>query len=323
MPSPNALPLDPRRAEYTARFNRALDYIQAHLAEPMDLDTLAGVACFSPYHFHRLFHGWMGETIHDFIFRLRVERAASQLIHNPRKSITEIGLDCGFSSSSTFARAFKAFHGVSASEWRRHGGHPNRKIRKTDRKACEAQEASGCASWEQAGGFGPFREHLMTIPMQVHVKHLPPMHVAYLRHVGPYVENTGLFERLFGSLCTWAGARGLIGPDTTFLSIYRDNPEITEAQKLRLEVALTVPEDTQVGGEVGKQALAGGAYAVARVKIHPKQYAEAWDSLMGGWLPSSGYQPDDRPCFEISLNNPKEDPEGMHLVDLCLAVKPL
>jgi AraC family transcriptional regulator len=105
MPS-EMLATDPRRTEYAARFNRVLDYIQAHLPEAMDLETLASVACFSPYHFHRLFHGWMGETLHDFIFRLRVERAATQLVYNPGKSITEIALDCGFSSSSTFARAF-------------------------------------------------------------------------------------------------------------------------------------------------------------------------------------------------------------------------
>jgi AraC family transcriptional regulator len=309
--------MDPRRAEYAARFNRVVDWIQSHLAEPLELERLAAIACFSPYHFHRLFHGWMGETIHDFIFRLRVERAATQLTYNPRKSITEIALDCGFSSSSTFARAFKAFHGVSASEWR------NRKIRKTDRKDCEAKSGVGNTSWEATGGSGPFREPPMTMTLQVDVKQLPPMYVAYLRHVGPFQENPALFERLFGRLCGWAGPRGLLGPDTTFLSVYHDNPDITEAGKLRLDVGITIPESTKVDGEIGKQRLEGGSYAVARVKIQPKQYSEAWDSLMGGWLPSSGYQPDDRPCFEIALNDPKTDPEGMHHVDICLAVKPL
>jgi AraC family transcriptional regulator len=62
---------------------------------------------------------------------------------------------------------------------------------------------------------------------------------------------------------------------------------------------------------------------MARVKIPPEGYMEAWDSLMGGWLPSSGYQPDDRPCFEIYHNDPKTDPEGLHDVELCLAVRPL
>jgi len=307
-----------RRAEYASRFNRVLDHIQAHLAEAMDLETLASVACFSPYHFHRLFHGWMGETLHDFIFRLRVERAATQLVYNPGKTITEIALDCGFSSSSTFARAFKAFHGVSATEWRK-----DRKISKPDRKDCEAAGAGLDASWGTTGGAGPFKEPSMTLPLHVDVQQLSPMHVAYLRHVGPYQANSALFERMFGQVCAWAGSRGLLGPQTKFLCIYRDNPEITDAQKLRLDVGATVPESTQVEGEIGKQRLEGGTYAVARVRIHAEQYLEAWDSLMGGWLPGSGFQPDDRPCFEISLNNPKEDPEGMHEVEICLAVKPL
>ena len=310
--------MDPRRAEYAARFNRVLDHIQAHLAEPMELETLASVACFSPYHFHRLFHGWMGETLHDFIFRLRVERAASRLIYNPGASITEIALDCGFSSSSTFARAFKAFHGVSASTWRQ-----KRKIGKTDRKACEAGQASEHASWDATDGFGPSWEPLMAMNLKVEVKQLPSMHVAYLRHVGPFQNNPGLFERLFGRLCAWAGPRGLLGPGTQFLSIYHDNPEVTEAQKLRLDVAITVEENTRVDGEIGKQALPGGMYAVTRVRIRPDQFGDAWDSLMGGWFPSSGYQPDERPCFEIALNDPAKDPEGMHEVEICEPVKPL
>lgn len=314
---PESSLLDPRRAEYIARFNRVVDHIQSHLAEPMDLATLASVACFSTYHFHRLFHGWMGETIHDFIFRLRVERAATQLVYNPRKSITEIALDCGFSSSSTFARAFRTFHGMSASEWR------NRKIRKTDRKPCQAGSLPGAASLGTTDGLGPFRELPMTMNLQVEVKQLAPMPVAYVRAVGPYQGNAALFERLFGQLCGWAGPRGLLGPEAQFLCIYHDNPDITEVEKLRLDVAMTVPESTKVEGEIGKQKLEGGAYAVARVKVHPNQYMEAWDALMGGWLPSSGYQPDERPCFEISLNDPKTDPEGMHHVDICLAVKPL
>lgn len=163
----------------------------------------------------------------------------------------------------------------------------------------------------------------MTMNLHVEVKQLPPMDVAYVRHVGPYQANPGLFERLFGQLCGWAGPRSLLGPGTKFLSIYHDNPDITEAQKLRLDVAITVPANTKVDGEIGKQRLEGGAYAVTRIRIHPTQYAEAWDSLMGGWLPSSGYQPDDRPCFEITLNDPKTDPEGMHEVEICEPVKPL
>jgi len=312
-----ALVVDPRRAEYAARFNRVVDHIQAHLAETMDLETLAGVACFSPYHFHRLFHGWMGETIHAFIFRLRVERAAAQLVYNPGKTITEIALDCGFSSSSTFARAFRTFHGVSASQWRE-----NRKFGKTESKNCKAPGAGGTASWGNLEPT-PFRERVFPMALNVTVRHLAPMHVAYLRHVGPFQENAALFERLLGRIRAWAGPRGLLEPPARLLSISHDAPEITAARNLRLDAAITVPEGTPVGGEICRQKLEGGPYAMARVRIRPNQFMEAWDTLMGGWLPGSGYQPDDRPRFELYHNDPLLDAEGLNDVEICLAVKPL
>src|SRR3954469_21906532 len=110
------------RREYAARMNRVVDYIQSHLAEPLDLERLAAVACFSPFHFHRLFHAWMGETLQAFVHRLRLERAAHLLLFNPAQSISEIALECGFSPPSTFARAFKTAYGQSATDFR------NRKI---------------------------------------------------------------------------------------------------------------------------------------------------------------------------------------------------
>jgi AraC family transcriptional regulator len=124
------------RNEYAARMNRVVDYIQGHLADPLDLERLAAVACFSPFHFHRLFSAWMGETLQVFVPRLRLERAAQLLVFNRLRSISEIALECGFSSSSAFARAFKGAFGVSASEWR------ERKICQSNRKMWEANEGA-------------------------------------------------------------------------------------------------------------------------------------------------------------------------------------
>src|SRR6266404_6252717 len=122
------------RNEYAARMNRVVDHIQSHLADPLNLERLAAVACFSPFHFHRLFRVWMGETLQDFVHRLRLERAAQLLVFNRLRSISEIALECGFSSSGAFARAFKGAFGVSASEWRK------RKICQSNRKTWEANE---------------------------------------------------------------------------------------------------------------------------------------------------------------------------------------
>ncbi len=158
----------------------------------------------------------------------------------------------------------------------------------------------------------------------VKVQELPEMHLAYVRHVGPYKGDEKLFEGLWGKLMRWAGPRGLMQPpETQCLSIYHDDPEITEEAKLRTSVCITVPADTEVDGEIGKMTLAGGMYAIAHFEIAVHQYPDAWTAVYGGWLPESGYQPDDRPAFERALNNPQEHPEGKHIVDICVPVKPL
>src|ERR1700723_148592 len=117
------------RREYAARMNRVIDHIQKHLNDQLELEHLAAIACFSPFHFHRLFRVWMGETLQAFVHRLRLERAAQLLVFDEFRSISDIASECGFSSSSTFARAFRHSFGTSAGEWRK------RKICETNSKA--------------------------------------------------------------------------------------------------------------------------------------------------------------------------------------------
>ena len=103
------------RQEYVARVNRVIDHVDAHLDADLTLGELADVACFSRFHFHRIFSAMVGETITDYVKRIRLQNAASRLVNNPRDSVTDIAMACGFSSPSVFARAFKDKFGVSAS----------------------------------------------------------------------------------------------------------------------------------------------------------------------------------------------------------------
>lgn len=76
-------------------------------------------------------------------------------------------------------------------------------------------------------------------------------------------------------------------------------------------------------GEVGKNTLPAGKYAVGRFELLSHEFEEAWGGVMGGWLPQSGYQCDEGPCIEIYQNDPKQHPEGRCIVDICVPVKPL
>ncbi|MBD3241721.1 MAG: helix-turn-helix domain-containing protein [Chitinivibrionales bacterium] len=330
-------PASSLRKEYIARINRVMDYIERNLDRPLKLDELSRVANFSAFHFHRIFTAFTGETLNRFIQRVRIEKAATLLLTDPEASVTAIALDCGFSSSSTLARAFSAQYGMSASEWRS-GGY---------RKICKAERKTGNANSKDRNDFDEFASYLECVheegarsnanamqerrklmidtnQVTVEVKKLPTMHVAYVRHVGPYAGDEELFKGLIGRLMKWAGPRGLIKfPETKMLMVYHDNPEITDESKLRTSVCITVPRDTAVDGEIGSMDIPGGTYAIAHFEIGGDEYGEAWKYVYGQWLPDSGYQPDDRPCFEMPHNDPEDHPERKHIVDICVPVRPM
>jgi len=314
--------------EYTARINRVIDFIEQHLDEELTLDKLARVASFSPYHFHRIFAAMMGETLYHFITRIRLGRARALLVQNPKSSITQIAFDCGFSSSAVFARAFKEAYGMSASQWRN-----GRKNCKTESNYAQMMGKLGKAFDISSMYIDPVNHQQtwrITMPSKskftadVRIDDLPAWTVAYVRHIGPYEGDETLFENLWTKLCTWAGARDLIKPpETQFLSVYYDDPDLTDKSKLRVDVCLTVPEDTQVDGDIGKMTLPGGKYARAKFELKGDEFRDAWSAVYAGWFPESGFQPDDRPPFELYLNDAKEHPEGKHIVEICAPVKPL
>lgn len=316
--------------EYISRINKVIDYIQTNLTNNLELGILAEVANFSKYHFHRIFKAFMGEPLNHYIQRLRIEKAASQLIYNKKKTITEIALDCGFSGSSSFARAFKSTYQMSATKWRSEG-IINSKIGKTNSK--NRKEVSN--TWKALSVSDMYIDPVsnnLTWRIKINnqdqinaeVKELPAMTVAYVRHVGGYKGNEELFGKLIGKLMKWAGPRGLFQEkNRQLLSVYYDDPEITDNDKLKLDVCITIPKNFEVDGEIGKMTISAGKYVVAVFEVMAEEFQDAWNLLYKNWLPNSGFQPDDKPCFEIYHDNPKEHPEGKHIVDICIPVIPI
>ena len=105
--------------EYKSRINRVFDYLERNMDKKITLEELASVSNFSKFHFHRIFQAVTGETPFQFILRVRLERAATYLITNPKKTISEIAYDCGFSDQATFARGFKSHFNMSPTSWRK------------------------------------------------------------------------------------------------------------------------------------------------------------------------------------------------------------
>src|SRR5271170_5191860 len=152
-------------SEYSRRIDRVIDHLRANLHRPVKLTELANVACFSEFHFHRIFTAVSGETLNNFTNRLRLEKAA-RLLRYSEQSLTGIALDCGFSSSATFSRAFRSGYGTSPSQFRRTGEIKKSKIRKANHTGQEYVLPMSAA--EKRAAF------------PVRMLDLPERHVAYI-----------------------------------------------------------------------------------------------------------------------------------------------
>jgi AraC-like DNA-binding protein len=96
---------------------RVREFIEAHLEENISIQTLAGIAGLSMYHFARAFKKSEGMTPHEYLIQRRVRRA-KDLLAGTDLPLSEIALASGFSDQSHCARRFREHVGVTPSSYR-------------------------------------------------------------------------------------------------------------------------------------------------------------------------------------------------------------
>lgn len=105
---------------YFERIEKVIDFVEKNINSKINLDQIASEACFSKYHFHRVFHAIAGETLGDYIRKRRLSLAAKELIFSEKK-ILEIALEFQFESQATFTRAFKKLFDLTPGDYRKKG----------------------------------------------------------------------------------------------------------------------------------------------------------------------------------------------------------
>ena len=278
---------------YRERLNRVLRHIESHLDDNPDLEALSAVACFSPYHFHRIFSELVGESVAAYVRRLRLERAAMQLDLS-EVTITQAALAAGYDSLDAFTRAFRAQFGVLPSVYRRNDGTLARARRHNSDQPLFYHQTPDVP------------------PIDVFIQPFPPILVATIRHTGPYDDCYPTWETLMAAM----QAHNLMTEKTIACAVSHDNPDITPQEKCRMEVCLSLPPDTTADTQAVCNLLldkriylreigCSADYAAVEVKgpyslLHP-----AYRSLYRAWLPQSGREPADDPGFEVYYNSPQ------------------
>lgn len=275
--------------DYADRLERVVAHIGEHLDETLSLERLASVACFSPYHFHRIFRTAMGETTDQSVRRLRMHRAAVDL---SQRSIplARVASRAGYGSAEAFSRAFSAAYGCAPSEYR------VETVAQTSAPGRSAVSETYEVSVEEVDGFA----------------------LAGVPHHGDYQQIGAAFGRVYA----WAGPRGLIGPNVRSIALYYSDKSSVPTDELRSFAGLAVDDDFEPAGDIEVVRIEGGP--VARLLFQGPYSAldQPYEYLFGEWLPASGREPRDQPAYEEYLNNPRQTPPSELLTAICLPLQP-
>jgi AraC family transcriptional regulator len=294
--------------EYAERIYRVVDYIEANLDEALQLDALAAVGGLSKFHFHRIFHAFTGEPLYAFLLRLRLERAAAQLVTEGR-TITDIALSCGFNDSATFSRAFKKHFKTSPAHWRKS---------KKNHESKNHQDRPEVLPYTQTIDDG-------IRPISIKETILDDIQISCVRHTGPYAKDYKLFQRLHNRLQHWAEPKGLWHPKRRIMVVYHDPNGITADAKLRISMGFSVngPRPVEEKAGIHMLSLDAGRYLLCEYRLRNEEYGRAWSQVFRTLLPDRRLQPGEGYCFEMYDPDCYDVESDLTKVTICIPIKRL
>ncbi|MBB4478143.1 GyrI-like domain-containing protein [Rhizobium etli] len=271
-------------ALYESRLRRVSAYIHDHLDEELDMERLAEIACLSSYHWHRIYRAIYGETLAATVKRLRLHRAAGEIV-GTELAVSEIAKRSGYPNLQSFNRIFKSVYGMPPARYRKEGSH---------------------------AAFEPSPDGKTQTMFDVTIREIAPTELIGVAHTGSYMQIGKAFETLFGTLY----ARGLARPEMRMIGVYLDDPDFVPPEQLRSIACVTGSADVPAEPPFERRRVDGGTYAVLRHKGPYADMHKAYQWLYAEWLPKSGLQLKDSVMFEEYLNNPRDVPPTELLTEI-------
>lgn len=300
-------------SDYKDRIDRVIKYIEENSNQKLNLDILAGVSNFSKYHFTRIFTSIVGVTPVAFVNQERLQKAVYFLAET-NKNILEISNQCGFESVSTFNALFKKHYSKTPSDVRN-------SVRKNSNISSyfsnKQEELSPLEDYNRDGKNELLKRAWKNM---ITIKQLPEHEVAYVRHVGSYLDTRVAWDKLG----RWASQKGLTPKNHHFIGISLDDGNLVEEFACRYDACVTLPsgfERHEHKKHVEFKTLSGGMYALYPYYDTIDRFVLAYQNVFNLWLPNSEYDADDRPCLEFCMNDPAKDKEGKCKVDLYIPIK--
>ncbi|TCP47973.1 AraC family transcriptional regulator [Tumebacillus sp. BK434] len=290
-----------------ARVQQTIEYIEDHLTSELELAELAAVACYSAYHFHRLFQMLTGMTVMNYIRNRRLDRAACELIRT-KDNILDIALEYGFGSHETFTRAFKRVFQTTPGAYRKQGKHVPIYPR------VNLQELQA----HSRGGI----EMTPTILNKPEIKVLGYLVRTSLNDNQSQQDIQAFWQRyLQEGLGQTIPSK--LHPDTE-LGIIVDND--CETGDFSYLIGYEVAEEPQLaeGSELTYRTVPAATYAVFTTPAVPaeqfsKSIQETWGAIFRDWFPTSGYEHAATPELEL-YDSRSSNPEAKQM-DICIPIQ--
>lgn len=270
--------------------NQSIDYILKHLDEEISIEDVAGHCNYSKYHFSRMFKEETGESIYAFIKRLKMEQSAINIKVEKDKTITDIGLDYGYSSSN-YSSAFKKHLNVSPAEFR---------------KSSDTKCVPHPFYRDKSARFETFEEY----DRQIRIEVLPDFTVIHERYIGNYLElgqNWSKFTEKYKEFIT---------EDTLLLERFYDDPSITGLDQCLYDLCMTVDKNCTYDRI---SIIRGGRFAIFRFDGPVDEIFPAFQGVFSAWLPYSEYEMDERYGLDIYRMVDREN--NRVVMDLCIPVR--
>ena len=293
---------------YQQRIEKVLHHMVTHLDDALTLETLAAVANFSPFHFHRIFRGVTGESVASLTRRLRLQHAGF-LLREQQRTITEVAFATGYGSSAAFARSFKQAYGLSPTDFKQ-ASTPITLTTTTFRVSYNPADTQICLAPVMIGALN----------MNITIEQFPVITVACIRHQGSY-HNVGT---AFGQLIDWAQQQQLWHETTQTIGLPYDDPKTTPVEQLRYDACITLDASNTpslTDEQLRIEQIPAGRYAVYQHQGSYREIEDKFQQMFTEWLPASGEEPADRPCLERYLNDCNSLPENEWLTQLCIPLQ--
>jgi len=283
------------KKNHSERVNTVLQYINSHLGDELSISYLAEISNYSSFHFHRIMRAYLGESIGNYIIRVKMDAGATLLQHT-QLEIVEIAHKVGYNSPSSFNKAFKKHFNISPSTLRKNG-------RMGLHSFCHRHK----------------NIIMKNISLKPQIKKLKDKRVVYTVAIGKYGDDST--KQAWARMVSFAKEKKLFGFGTECIGISLDDPNVTTAEKCRYEACITCKKDIKAEGKIGVKTIEGGTYAIFKHKGSYETLINAYNYICGEWLPNSGRELRELPCFEVYHNSPDDTKPEKLKTDIYIPLK--